>query len=323
MFQTEPVHYLQTIENSAFATLMDWVTQLGYSEFYIPLVIIVAVGVNLRKGMLVVHMLHWNGVFTDFAKDYFALPRPSDLDTGAQSFWSRLDPDVVEQFRATPTDSYGFPSGHVSSTATLWGGFFALFRSMPVRLLCIALILLMPVSRMYLGRHFLADVLGGLLLGGTVVAATYALLLRAGGTEKNFDRQLDFTDRPRAFYALVAYLLLVPFAFLAVFPLFEADEAGRLFGIDLGIIVILYLGLPSDAASLPRRVLRVALALLVFGLMGAAVDSAESALLAQTAPHLEPTIEFVAAGIPPLVCLVATILGGQKLGLYTPWPKPA
>jgi membrane-associated phospholipid phosphatase len=84
----------------------------------------------------------------------------------------RQRPPVRHLDEAPPTSS--FPSGHTAATLVLWGALAVLAseraRSALVRnlllILAVVLPLLVAVSRLYRGMHYLSDVLGGLLLGG-------------------------------------------------------------------------------------------------------------------------------------------------------------
>ena len=86
-------------------------------------------------------------------------------------------------------DSYGFPSGHVSATTTFIVGLGLLLHwSRRSWALAIAWIAAMALSRMYLGRHFLGDVIGGVAIGLATVwlgetQARAELLARAGDSE--------------------------------------------------------------------------------------------------------------------------------------------
>ena len=70
-----------------------------------------------------------------------------------------LDPDftIVESARAAAT-GYSFPSGHTQNAVGTFGAIAATAKRRWVRWVCIALIVLVPFSRMYLGVHTPKDV---------------------------------------------------------------------------------------------------------------------------------------------------------------------
>lgn len=82
--------------------------------------------------------------------------------------------------------SYSFPSGHATSSIIFFGTLFfiasRLFSSQKIKLLfqvsCGIFILLIGLSRIYLGVHYPSDILGGYLLGSTWLLATYPFYQR-------------------------------------------------------------------------------------------------------------------------------------------------
>lgn len=106
-------------------------------------------------GVGVAMLLAWT------AKAAFALPRPSDLYAD----------DMAWVLRA-PDSLYAFPSGHAVYTAAVVACLWPL-GSWIFRLLLIAIALAVGWSRVALGAHFPADIVGGFLLGGACVVATY------------------------------------------------------------------------------------------------------------------------------------------------------
>ncbi len=76
-------------------------------------------------------------------------------------------------------DSYSFPSGHVFHYVVFFGAVLVILRKRPGTASWLAqgalalLILLVGLSRIYLGVHWLGDVIAGYFLGGIVLACTF------------------------------------------------------------------------------------------------------------------------------------------------------
>jgi undecaprenyl-diphosphatase len=91
----------------------------------------------------------------------------------------RIDPQEIAGFPS-------FPSGHTVHYTAFFGflGFLALTRlkpmalSWPVAIVLSGLVLLVGPARIYLGAHWLSDVMGGYLLGGGVLAGGVHLYRR-------------------------------------------------------------------------------------------------------------------------------------------------
>ena len=85
-------------------------------------------------------------------------------------------------------DTYSFPSGHAMIAIAVYGAFAFLYRSRARTRLraaamtaaMIAVVALISFSRLYLGVHYLSDVLGGLAAGATWLALAIALLIAYG-----------------------------------------------------------------------------------------------------------------------------------------------
>jgi membrane-associated phospholipid phosphatase len=141
--------------------------------------------------------------------------------------------------------SFAFPSGHSATAAALYGFFaYALARDAATRtrragviLAALAVILTVGLSRMYLGVHFLSDVLGGYLMGLLWLVAGVALaeFLRARSPMAAAPPRLPPPARAVLATASVAAALL----FYVAFTLRHAPPAA------VGV------GTPDAAASSP------------------------------------------------------------------------
>jgi len=329
MFQTEPIHALRQLASGVTDLLMVGVTQLGYREVIIPLLIVVLFGVDFRRGFLLVQVAVWNGILTEELKALFALPRPDAVDStllpvggginpapfermGAAGFWEPLPAAVVEHYRAAGDVSYGFPSGHCSGTTALWGTAAILFRRRALTAAAVTLVVLMPLSRMYLGRHFLADVLGGLVLGGLVLAVAWAAVARRPGFAGTlFAGSLEVP--PPAARTGVLFLLAAPIAALAL-PTVDAESAGRLLGLNAAFLLLVQGGLPEDRAPARHRLARVVLAFACYPLLKTALGELAEAV-APAGPWAEPS-----AGLAEMAGAFLLLWGttrlAERLGLY-------
>lgn len=282
MFQAEPIIWLQTFASPSLTWVMSAITSLGYTPVYIALGIVMVFGFRLRPSLGVVLALLLSGILTESLKSGLALPRPSDVDArvveptdashmplvaqgAAPGFLKLPTAEAIAVVRAQPGASYGFPSGHVSSAAAFLFGIGLFFRSAR-RILIVAVLwpLLMGLSRMYLGRHFLADVLGGLAVG--VLAAGAAILLLRGLDQRADAARTAMPLLPAAVVVLLL-VLLTPWV-----PVMDPENGGRLTGFVAAYAVLLATGLPSDQGTVSQRSGRVVSAALVYLGLGRVIN---------------------------------------------------
>ncbi|HET8948298.1 MAG TPA: phosphatase PAP2 family protein, partial [Candidatus Polarisedimenticolia bacterium] len=228
------------------------ITWLGTVKCLAAAVFFLAFAVRFRIGLAVLVLLLVNSLATDLLKDRFAIPRPGDVDQrvqqlsgdgahpiaaqgGATGFWSSLPGSTLEAARSTAGLSYAFPSGHVSSAAALTLSLALLFRSRRLWLLAAVWIPLTGLSRLFLGRHYVADILGGAALGAAVALLGWLLF---GAEALGLERGAAAPWRRAALVALAGGALL-----LAVFvPGTDIVAVGRLVA-----LVILLFALPPAA----------------------------------------------------------------------------
>lgn len=276
MFEADPILWLQGLSAPWFAWCMHAISRLGDNWIYVPATLALLFGARLRPGLGVLLALMLVVVATDAAKHGFGLPRPSEVDArildegeagrhlvgdgAADGFWALPSPAAIAAARARPDASFGFVSGHTSAATAFVLAMALLMRARRAWAwgLVVAWPLLMGMSRMYLGRHFLADVLGGLVVG---VAA--ALLAAA------FVRRLEARD-PGAWRTWLLGLTGAGGLGLAsgFVPWLDPGHAGGVAGTLLCMGVLMRAGFPDDAGPAAVRVARVLIALaLAYGIL--------------------------------------------------------
>jgi len=279
MFQTEPVLFLQALAAAWLTRVAVLINTFGYAQIQLGCVLIVVFGIHLRRGFLLMQAMLWNAALTDFLKGCFALPRPADVDDavhllpegvpgqhlytgrGATGFLSLPPADVVAHYRSVPNYAYGLPSGHVTSTTTLWGSIAVLFRRRGLAALAVTLVLLTGATRIYLGRHFLADVLAGVVVGLLPILVVW----RAGARERRA------AGLAPAAWLRIAWLLLAPGILLFV-PGVGLEIPARLFGLGVAYLLLRVRGLPIEGGTVGQRIGRLAVAgvVLVLAMKGLA-----------------------------------------------------
>jgi membrane-associated phospholipid phosphatase len=130
-------------------------TFMGDQPFFMLLLPFVYWCVSRHMGARLAILFLFSTYLNAVAKVLAAQPRPY-----------QYDPRVLLLHKAS---GGGFPSGHTQNAVVVWGYMASHLRRMGPWILAGCLMLLIPLSRLYLGVHFPIDLLGGYLLGATLL----------------------------------------------------------------------------------------------------------------------------------------------------------
>jgi membrane-associated phospholipid phosphatase len=126
-------------------------TRLGYQWGVVPLDLIVLLSLALRRRFR-------DGLFFGIAVTGSAV-----LNIVAKNYFARMRPDLW--LSLTPETTYSFPSGHAMGSATLGVALIMLCWPSrwrwPMTVASLVFVLLVGVSRVYLGVHYPSDILAG------------------------------------------------------------------------------------------------------------------------------------------------------------------
>lgn len=131
------------------------ISMLGQEEFFMlvmpALYWSLDAGLGFRVGLM---LLLSNGV-NMIAKAAFHSPRPYWIDARVKGYAAE--------------SSFGLPSNHAQCATSIWGLIAAKDRETWLRIILVVVIFLIGLSRIFLGVHFISDVVAGWLIGGVLV----------------------------------------------------------------------------------------------------------------------------------------------------------
>ena len=162
----ELLYWFESIRNPVLDVFMSLVTHLGEETFFMVGALFVFWCLDKRRGYYLLSVGFVGTLINQWIKIVARVPRS----------WVK-DPNftIVESARAEAT-GYSFPSGHTQTAVGFFGGAARYTRRVWVRVVCIVLLVLVPLSRMYLGVHTPADVGVSFVIAAVLVFALYPLM---------------------------------------------------------------------------------------------------------------------------------------------------
>lgn len=153
MNELDIIRFIQGIRNPFLDTLMELLTELGDQLVFIAIALVIYWFFNKRVAFKLVFVFISSAIVNELLKGIIARNRPyveePSLGVG------------------TLTHGYSFPSGHAQNTGVITTVLYKNYsnKSKWLKWVLLAAIIIVPFTRMYLGQHYLTDVLAGLALG--------------------------------------------------------------------------------------------------------------------------------------------------------------
>lgn len=225
------LYALEGIRTPFLDALFGAVTYLGDEIVYMALAVVVYWCFSKPLGYYILTGGFTGTILNQFMKITFRIPRPWVLDP---------EFEIVESAREAAT-GYSFPSGHTQNAFASFGSLAAWTKRRALRVLCIAAVILVAFSRMYLGVHTPLDV-GVAFAMGLVLTLALLPLFR------------NIEEHPGRMYGLIAGMIVLCVVYLLYvelwpFPagvdaenLASARENGyKLLGAASGMLLSFYL----------------------------------------------------------------------------------
>lgn len=236
----EVIEFLQSFQSGFFTFFFGFISFLGEEYVYIVLLGVIYYGYKKELGEYLAFSLFTTGGINTIIKGLVHAPRPFEKY-----------PDRVDNLRPDTAGGHSFPSGHTQNFTTFL--FAEAFYVGKQRMYIVSgvLAVLMMFSRMYLGVHFLEDVLTALVLG---IGLAYV-----------FSRVFKkYSENPSVLHKIYLgfIIAMTPFLFILDGKDFYTSY-GLLVGFTLAMIVEKkYINFTNDI-PMKKRIIRILIGLIV------------------------------------------------------------
>jgi len=196
------LHFLEGLRNPVLDAFFSAITYFGDETLFIVIGLLFFWCIDKREGFYLLCVGLLGTIVNQFLKLFFRVPRP----------WIR-DPEftIVESAREAAS-GYSFPSGHTQTSVGVYGGVIRWTGKSVLSAVCMALCVLVPLSRMYLGVHTPADVGVSILVALALIFVLYPIM----------HRSMDNPRVMRMVFGMIVLLALGNLAFVNLYP-FPAD----------------------------------------------------------------------------------------------------
>lgn len=196
----ELLYWLESIRTPIGDTFFSLITHFGEETLFIIAGLLFFWCIDKMEGYFLLSVGLSGTVINQFLKLWFRIPRP----------WVK-DPNftIVESARAEAT-GYSFPSGHTQSSVGIFGGLARWNKTLWLRGISIALCVLVPLSRLYLGVHTPLDVGVSIVIALALVFGLYPLIRNAQNSSKTM--RLLLVSMTVLAIAYVLFIEFYPFA---------------------------------------------------------------------------------------------------------------
>lgn len=206
--------YLQSLGNHIVDNLFLAITNLGSGPAFVFLASIILWCFNKKTGIRVMYAILFSAFSVIFIKNLFGMPRP---------------PEYLHKIKES---GFGFPSGHAQVSSSFWGYLGCKIRDAWIIFIGAATVLSVSLSRVYLGVHYVGDVIGGIFIGlmlALVFFKTESIIV---------DKLKEIDQFSKYFVAVIVPAILIAVAYMQIELLKEQIERGLLMaGIGVGYLL--------------------------------------------------------------------------------------
>ena len=161
-FELNIIRAIQSIANPFLDGLFQFITMFGEEAILIPLIAVIYWAFNKKMGEYIAYASLTSVLVNGAIKDIFKAKRP-------------IGEPGIRSLRVETATGYSFPSGHTQGTASFWSAIAIYLKNNYMYGISALIIILVAISRLYLGVHYPKDVLFGAIFGILTSSIAYKL----------------------------------------------------------------------------------------------------------------------------------------------------
>ena len=165
------LYLLEKVRMPVLNEFMTTITHLGAEVAFLVIALIVFWCVDKRRGYYILSVGFIGTILNQFLKLWFRVPRPFESDP---------EFTILESAREEAT-GFSFPSGHTQSSVGTFGGIAYTEKNKWIRYIAIAIAVLVPFSRMYVGVHTPQDVLVAAVIAVALIFIVRPIVFKNDG----------------------------------------------------------------------------------------------------------------------------------------------
>lgn len=237
-FELNIIRTIQSIANPFLDGLFQFITMFGEEAILIPLIAVIYWAFNKKMGEYIAYASLTSVLVNGAIKDIFKAKRP-------------IGEPGIRSLRVETATGYSFPSGHTQGTASFWSAIAIYLKNNYMYAISALIIILVAISRLYLGVHYPKDVLFGAIFGILTSFITYKLFNKV--------------NNKTALY-FITFIIFIP-ALLYAHSADFIKGMGTFLGFALGIYVEKkYVNFSVEGKSI-NKILRVVIGLAILILL--------------------------------------------------------
>lgn len=223
----------QELRSPFMDQFMHVLNLLDTLPFYVFAITLILFSYKQNLGFRLLYLLFISSFINQDAKELLAQPRPCQLDSALCMIFAK---------------SHGLPSGAAQTMFVLFGYMSYHLRNKFFTIFSVFFILLIGFSRVYLGLHFVTDLLGGWFLGAILLTGYIYLLPRV----------MRYIQKQSKTTLVILFSLGAGFFSFLALNKNTSLTVMACFGVSIGLI---YTHLSRDPQNLKERIFRPLVAL--------------------------------------------------------------